>query len=357
MVKLSLIIHTASRDKFLSSQGLNSYFDSLTWTLKEQTFQDFELIYVDTYYEENLRRFGMISGALPYPVKHVPLHPEHRYWFDKGYCYISAAKNTGILYADGELCVSCDDAEFLPAHLLAEYWKQYRGEGRYLHALHKRLRSIVPDSSDQTAVPRMPIEGDVYQNDHRWQYVESGKPYGHRYGNLCFAGTSFSLGDALTINGFNERMDGCKSLEDCDFGNRLQMLGRSFVMVPEGYLYILEHGSAVHDPASSQWPEDREDRPTEPAPEVTTRKLANFIAVENYGLYRCGTELLDIVANKNPLTHAHYRIIQEATLQYRKFDPLAPENAEKLAIWQGTPTFNLNQQRNELRNSPNWKWS
>ena len=62
-------------------------------------------------------------------------------------------------------------------------------------------------------------------------------------GTWTYAGTSFSLEDALIMNGFNEKMDGCKSLEDCEFGSRLQMLERSFVSDKEGIVYIVDHPS------------------------------------------------------------------------------------------------------------------
>lgn len=346
-MKISLIIHTASPDDFLRPQGIPSYFEALVENLTHQTFKQFELIYVDTYYAENRAHFRTVTGI---PIKHVPVHKDHRYWYDRGNCYIAAAKNTGILYADGDLCVSCDDAEFFPPLFLDRYWYYYARHGVYMHALHKRFRSLL--IADGKLV--MPPIGDEYVNDHRWEHLTDGKRR-HQYGTWCFAGTSFSLGDALTLNGFNERMDGCKSLEDCEFGLRLNLLGRSFAMDAYGYLLILDHGSYSADLSGSKRPDEDQStlQATEQAP-VLRKQIENLIAVENYSFCRCATELLDIVANKNPLTDDHWRIIQEATIQYRHFDPLAAENAEKLAIWKQTPTFNLVQQREELRQSQEW---
>ena len=353
MPKLSLIIHTASVDAFLTPQGIPSYFAALCNNLTFQTYQDFELVYVDTYYEQNRNKFQEVAAGFCRCVKHVPVHPNHRYWYDLGHCYISAAKNSGILYADGELCVSCDDAEFFPAAFLERYWWHY-SHGQYMHALHRRLRSV----GTENGMVRMPVCGDEYVNDSRWSKVANG-PHVHHTGNWCYAGTSFSLGDALRLNGFNERMDGCKSLEDCDFGSRLGMLGRSFALDPEGYAYIVDHGSYAAD-ANCGWepvegPEAVEGQEAVPPPTVQ-KVITNFIAVENHGLYRCARELVDPVANRNPLTPAHWKIIQADTIHYRKFDPLAPEHAANLAIWKGTPTFNLAAERDALRRSPDWKW-
>ena len=123
MPKVSLLIHTASADDFLVSQGIPSYFNALLWNLENQSFKDFELVYIDTYHDTNRETFRRYceESDKEFKVKHVPVHPAHRYWFDRGYCFISAAKNTGILWADGELCVSCDDAEFFPEKFLGSY--------------------------------------------------------------------------------------------------------------------------------------------------------------------------------------------------------------------------------------------
>lgn len=353
MPQLTLMIHTASPDDFLRSQGIPSYFEALAFNLMCQRVEggavEFELVYVDTYHAENRERFAREVCGLDFQIKHVPVHKDHRYWYDRGHCYIAAAKNTGILYADGELLVSCDDAEFFPDGFLAGYWENYRA-GRYAHALHRRMRSI--ETVD--GIPKIPPRGDIYTNDHRWQYVTNGV-FQHCWGSSCFAGTSFSLGDALTLNGYNERMDGCKSLDDCDFGNRLQLLGRSFAMDPAVFAYIVDHSSYGSDMNCNWVGELGEGQEVMPAP-IVHKTITNLIAVENHGMLRCGTELLDIVANKNPLTDQHMAIIREDTLKYRKFDPLAPDRAETLAIWLGTPTFNLTKQREELRRSPDWKW-
>ena len=344
MPKISLMIHTASFDDFLTNQGINSYFKSLTHCLGFQTFKDFELIYVDTFYEENKEQFAAVISTLPFQVKHVPIHANHRYWFDKGYCYISAAKNTGILYADGDLLITCDDAEFFPEHLFQAYWNHYESS-HYMIAVHKRMKSINLHNEH----PSMPISGDVYVNDNRLISAKN-QILKHKYGSWAYAGTSFALSDALLLNGFNEKMDGCKSLEDCDFGNRLVLLGRNLVTDTEGYFYILEHKSYA-DVAGMQW----EGSEVETPPVYCRKKIENFIAIENYGMLKCATELYEIRANQSSVTDKHLKIIQKETLFYRHFDPLGKENQDKLTVWLGTPNFNLTQEREELRKG-DWKW-
>lgn len=327
---ITVQIHTASCDDFLQCQGINSYFESLINNLSCQTFKNFELVYIDTYYEDNKEKFSKITSS--FVVKHVPIHKNHRYWYDLGNTYISAAKNTGILYADGELVITFDDGEFFPENLLATYWNYYKN-GCLMHAYHKRMKSI--DVTD--GIVKTPITGDVYINDSR---NFSGDCQTHTNGTWTYAGTSFALEDALTLNGFNEKLDGYKSLEDCDFGIRLTMINRKFVIdKKDGFLYILDHPSYI----------DRENK---------KKKISEFVAIENYGMLCCSRELFEFEANKYPITQRHLDIIKRETMKFRQFDPTSEQDnrIQNLNTWMNVPLFNLRQERQELRNSTDWKW-
>ena len=347
MRSISLIIHTASFDDFLADQGVASYFTSVLANLERQTFKDFEFVYVDTYYDHNREAFAAAAHGLPFTVKHVPIHPNHRYWFDRGHTYISAAKNTGILHADGELCISCDDAEFFPDDFLETYWKHWKKKHLML-AVHKRLRTI----ETANGLPRAPISGDIYINDHR--YARSLPPR-RVSGGLAYAGTSFPLASAIAINGYNERMDACKSLEDSEFGERLGMKGHKFINDCNGFLYIVDHPSY-----STQFGEldavkiaaaGGDGQVTQPKARPAPRKIEGKVYVENYGMILCVRELMEIQANRGRPSPVHMELIRRATLEFQKppFDPLAPEWAENLEIWMNTPAFDLASERDALR--------
>jgi glycosyltransferase involved in cell wall biosynthesis len=352
--KISLMIHTASHDVFLQNQNINSYFESVVDCLKRQTFKAFEFIYIDTFYEDNKEKFENIIKDCPFQIKHVPIHKNHRYWFDQDCCYISAAKNTGVLYADGDLLITCDDGEYFPDDLLQRYWANYNDKF-LMHAFHKRMKTIKTDNGEIV----YPIDGDIYINDHRASNVATNPVYRHNYGTWAFAGSSFTLEDALKLNGFNERMDGCKSLEDCDFGTRLQMIGRQFTLDKAGFVYILDHQS-YGDAMNCNW-----ESKTEADGQLTTpvsaiepkKKINNLIAIENYGMCRCAIELIDLRANWNPLTPKHFEIIKRETIKYRNFDPFEEANKSNIEIWLKTPTFDLKKERTELRVSTDWKWN
>jgi hypothetical protein len=323
--KISLLIHTASPDDFLSGQGIPSAFWAVVQNLARQTFKYFELVYVDRYFERNAKVFRQWEGT--FPVKHVPIHPAHRYWYDQNHLFICAAKNTGIIYADGELLITCDDAEIFPEHFLQAYWTYYMNEGRYLHPYHRRFRTI------RTRMGKIvyPIEGAISASNAR---VPDEEVQRHENGGWLYAGTSFSLEHGLAINGFNERMDGTKSLEDCEFGIRLQRTGGKFVRDKDVWLAIIEHPSYM----------DNDNR-------------QYFIAVENYGMIRCVTELggLDAANLPDQIGERELKIIQHATIKYRYFDPLARENSSQLKKWLAVPSFNLREERLKLRRSEEWK--
>lgn len=330
--KISLTIRCASRDDFLASQGITSYFRSVLQCLRAQTFRHFEFIYVDTYYDENRASFA--AEQTPFVVKHVPVHKDHRYWYDQGWAYMTAATNTAILYADGELIISLDDAEFFNADLLERYWSAY-SRGLFMHAAHRRLRSIAYASN---GLPLLPISGDVYINDSRVKQLRGSSQMVHRRGSWLYAGKSFALEDALALNGFNERLDGNCSLEDCEFGVRLRHYGRSFLYDRDGCIFILDHPSYVDA--------------------VGGKKISrNFCAIENHGFICCANELSYLVANRDPITPEYLKIIDRETKKYRNFSIYDKENAERFEIWKNVPTFDLKRQRVELRKSVDWWWA
>lgn len=280
--------------------------------MSQQTFKDIELVYVDAHYEENKEQFSQL--VKPFSVIHVPIHHNHRYWYDRGNFFIAAAKNTGIIHSKGELLITIDDAEFLPRHLLQLAWDYYKS-GKRLVCLHKRLKSI--ENLDE-------LKGSEYVNDHRWRGLSSPRTCS---GEWAFAGTSFSIEDALALNGFNEKMDGYKSLDDCEFGTRLSKL-HQLVVDPKGFLYILDHPHYTNKSDGS---------------------ISIFMAVENHGLLSVAKSSPDLKANVRKVSENEMKVIQRDTIKYRKFDPLTKDNLAKLEIWRNTPNFDLKEDRELLK--------
>ena len=73
--RMTLMIHTASCDNFLESQGIPSYYEALLRNLSRQSLREFELVYVDSFYEENREKFDRLLSGLNFIAKHVPIQP------------------------------------------------------------------------------------------------------------------------------------------------------------------------------------------------------------------------------------------------------------------------------------------
>lgn len=97
------------------------YIDTMAKSLREQTFKDFEWVLVDDFFYE--RRDLVKSYATGINLKHIPpkvisTHPAP-----------SAAFNTGLIHAEGELIYFMSDRAYPHPSCLARHWEIYRKYG------------------------------------------------------------------------------------------------------------------------------------------------------------------------------------------------------------------------------------
>jgi len=233
--------------------------------LKKQRFKDFEVVVADCLYEYRPNLFDgepFHADRLPFEVKHVPIHPNHRFWLDRGRWSVCGALNTAIIHSEGELLVRMDDCSEFDEDYLQKFWEGYQS-GYWPMAMHTRYRAgrqayynkeyrergyefITKDEEDKRILDRIYREGDPIR-DTRWPAVESeGRliaPPQWYYGY-----SSVTLEAALKVNGFNELMDGDKSQEDQEFGLRLAMAGYKNLFLLEKDLTVIEHEHMPPDP-------------------------------------------------------------------------------------------------------------
>src|SRR5437870_2238928 len=110
MLKITATIHTASKDNFLAeTHGIRSALEAYIECLDRQTFpsHEFELVVVDLFWPEN----RPVIDATPhrFGIKYVPCVRD--FWLKRKLVGIASAKNSALLFAEGELIVSFDDAE------------------------------------------------------------------------------------------------------------------------------------------------------------------------------------------------------------------------------------------------------
>jgi len=258
--EVSVILCTARSDHPIIGMPHVHLFEPTLRSLAKQTFKDFELVIVDALWD---RRNNHDFSRLPFPVKHVPPHPNHRYWLDRGRWNICGMLNTGLLYCEGEFVIRIDDCSEFEPWFLERMWEEYQS-GWFPMAMHIRYHAGKPARVDENYLKegyearhsytveeedraellrRLYGEGGLVR-DTRWPIVERHGGRMRAMENWGYGYIGFSLEAALKVNGFDEAFDGDKSLEDVDFYSRLCMAGYDLGVLDVN-LWVIEH---EHEP-------------------------------------------------------------------------------------------------------------
>lgn len=240
MPSISVIMPTARDEYPIVGMPNLRFLEPTLKSLKSQTFTDFEFIIVDALYDERSYDFS----KLPFPVKHVPIDPRHRFWLDRGRWGVCGQLNTALLHVEGELIVRVDDCSEFDERFLTRFWETYQS-GLWALAMHIRFLKGKPArlNEEYLAEGYEAIHSDTFEAGERGEFLkklygEDGLIRDSRYEqvkarggkmiapyNWMYGYSSFTLEAALKVNGFDEMFDGDKSLEDVDFGSRLEMAG------------------------------------------------------------------------------------------------------------------------------------
>jgi len=348
MVSISIIMPTARSDYSIIGLPNTHFLEPTIKSLKKQTFKDFEFILVDGLYD---KRPNLLSSKFPFPVKHVPIHPNHRFWFNRKRWFVCAALNTGIIHAEGELLVRIDDCSQFEADYLEKFWNGYqsgffplamhiryfkgkpaRANIKYLNQVYQKRHPNISDTERTEMLHRLYGDKGLVR-DTRWAVVEKngGKmiaPINWYYGYSCV-----SLEAALKVNGYDELFDADKSLEDVDFGSRLEMAGYKNMFLLDVNHSVIEHEH-------------------EPVPENVVAKNAKPIKC-NYAIYLLNRKKRRWRANTDKLTAQDLEFIRQESLKppcSPKPDCYADNCQGKLfKLWsENQPIFNLRSEKLEL---------
>lgn len=256
---ISVIMATARPDYPIIGQPEVRLLVPTIKSLSDQTFKDFEFILVDALHS---RREPYDFSKLSFPVKHVPVHPNHRFWLDRGRWNVCGQLNTGILHAEGELLVRIDDCSEFGEDFLQRFWDGYQ-KGFFPMAMHIRYLDGKPAKVDKEYMEKgyeaqRPFLYQRLEPDRneilRRIYGEEGLVRDTRYpivkakgGHMIappewfYGYSSLSLEAALKVNGFNELFDGDKGQEDQEMGMRLSMAGYSDMFLLDEEHQVIEH--------------------------------------------------------------------------------------------------------------------
>jgi hypothetical protein len=200
------IVYATNRGPYcLTDERLRhlSQYDILSDSLRSQTYRDFELVcVVKGWHGEGVRHELHWLGER---VRFVP--PKSTPWDKLNAFNASAARNTGLALAHGNVVLFCDDCVTFGPNFLAQI----------------AARATV----GQFLVP---------------VYLREGQDPWHWCDPCHFGGiVSVPRLDALEAGGWEERFAGCHSLEDWEFAGRMTRRGLTFVQSDECAIRLEKH--------------------------------------------------------------------------------------------------------------------
>lgn len=330
MYDISVIIPTARESFNIIGLPTTHILGPCIYSLKKQTFKDFELVVVDALMD---RRPDMFRGEpfradrLPFPVRHVPVHPNHRSWLDRSRWNVCGTMNTGIIHSEGELLVRVDDCSEFDSGYLQRFWEGYES-GYFPLAMHTRYRGGKQAYRDKTYAKGgyevvahgkesflKHFEEGAPIRDTRWPLVEAAGGRVIAAVDQFYGYSSFSIEAALKVNGFNEMLDGQKSLDDVDFGMRLVTAGYAKMFLLSTGNTVIEH---EHGPVS----------------DIIDSSLPPIVC--NYAVMKLFRERRWYRANERRLTEEELEFVREESLR----PPCSPEPGMYADDCRG-PLFNL----------------
>ena len=222
--KISVVLATARSDFPLRHDPTWHIFGGPAACLRTQTFTDFEWIVVDVGIAS--RSMWFAENPQPFNVRHVPIKSNP--WTPTQRAALSASRNTGITYAQGELIVFFDDAWTFPPNWLERHWSWYE-RGFCTASLYKAART--PNDT--------PIE-----NDGRFSFLDADGTRVHRYDDglgmpPAYGGIGVSREAIYGVGGYEELIDSGWGLEDIELGYRLHAAGYKVVLDRD--LWIVAH--------------------------------------------------------------------------------------------------------------------
>lgn len=280
-------------------------------SLRNQTYKDFEVIFVDGMYHERWRevRHAVKLSALKQPFFHVPnirYNPRNRIWGTA-----CAGFNTGLMLAAGKRVVMLLDYGYARPNWLEAHMKHHQDdtnnvvlgphEYRSLKGVttrelvgvqnqpamltdfksliltqdlpHEKVIELICEQKKRfhpISIFQKPFDGNIDSfPPEDWQEVKTRMGFGETtdYNLFNTKNESFNLETALAINGIDENFDRGSGPGDPGMGLRLQRMGAKFYIEPEATVYclnprrilpnsnlVLQHDKPLPPPYEERWP-------------------------------------------------------------------------------------------------------
>ena len=198
--------------------------------LAKQTFKDFEIVLVDGYYEERKETVAIWAKELGLTVKHHPL-PKLSYITGLN---IASNRNAALAYSEGDVVIFVDDHQVILPGFVENHVETTKPGcatvGRQIALYRKRDNYF-----DCTSYSPDEFEHGDGRADLGWvgTFVHGGAFWTNN--------ASVWRGDAIAINGFDERYNGGTAGEDTDFGTRLTNIGVKIFFSLYAVVWHIDH--------------------------------------------------------------------------------------------------------------------
>jgi len=244
-------------------------YDILFNGLKKQTLKEpWEILIVDDVPEDRSQIARQYAERFKVNVKWMRSKPHH--W--KSNRLIANARNTALIYAEGEVVVFVDDFTWVPPRFLEAHLKVWEETGYNVLGSATAVKYATPPPEDISVLPvhtydervKEGVRGEVpLQTGITTGAVDTRTLQGYREWKDCPAGwfyccnASAPLRKIVEVNGFDEEMD-CTSEEDVDLGLRLARVGCRFWFKsdPNVNVYHMAHGRPELHPPLRYKPEE-----------------------------------------------------------------------------------------------------
>lgn len=305
-MKISIILPTIRKEKLLDSQ-LPSYV--------KQTFpkEEFEIIIIDDYvYSEGKdsegkdrngnRKDAILDFGNKNGLNIKWMRSKKSYY--RSYAPIGNARNTGLIYAQGELIVFNDDFSTVRPNYLERVWNVYeRNKNNGFGFSHIGPIITVDDNHELISIPEH-LRYGVKENIYKTIYKEH-RSSSNSYTDSCPGGwfytsnASVPLDLIIKINGFWEIADLTRE-EDILMGLALERIGWKFCYIddPDISVYCNVHHYPELDQERKKDKENKEDKEDKEDIQLVTKDTFNTQHSGSLALIEYFNRNLNLIFNK-----------------------------------------------------------
>jgi len=187
--------------------------------LEKQTFQEFEIIFIDNGSEKKF------DGKLPAKCSQVRLLEKNQ-----GF---AAGNNIGVRLAKGKWIALLNADAFPEPDWLEKLFQAVKQNPNYTFFSSRQIQSDMPERLDG-AGDSYHITGLAWRRFYNRLVSESGKKFEEVF-SACPAAALYSRDEFLLVGGFDE--DYFSYFEDVDLGFRLRLYGARCLYVPDAIVY------------------------------------------------------------------------------------------------------------------------